>query len=104
MSSKFALSTFMAAAPLLLAAGILTSGTEPAKACGCCGTYQVTGVAYNDVLNIRSGPSVKYRIVGSIPPGSACVVRTGPRRGKWVKVSYAFEKGWVNSRYLRWKK
>lgn len=89
---------------MLLALGILTNGSEPANACACCGTYKVVGVSYDDVLNVRSGPSVRYRIVGAIPPDTACVVRTGPRRGNWVKISYADAKGWVNGRYLKWKK
>ena len=30
--------------------------------------YRVTGVAADDVLNIRSGPSAKDAVVGTVPP------------------------------------
>ena len=104
MSRRFFLSAFFAAAPMLLALGFLTNGTEPANACACCGTYQVVGVDYDDVLNVRSGPGVQYKIVSALPPGTGCVIRTGPRRGNWVKISYPDAKGWVNKRFLKWKK
>jgi N-acetylmuramoyl-L-alanine amidase len=59
----------------------------------------VTGVASNDVLNIRNGPGAKYNIVGSIRPGE-CGVVTGRRSGNWVWVDYGYG-GYVHSRYLR---
>lgn len=85
--------------PIILAGLIL--GSQQALACACCGTYKVIHVASYDVLNIRSGPSVRYRKVGAIPAGSACVIKTGRKRGKWHQVQYAEFIGWVNSHYLR---
>ena len=59
----------------------------------------VTGVASNDVLNIRNGPGANYNIVGSIRPGE-CGVVTGRRSGNWIWVDYGHG-GYVHSRYLR---
>ena len=87
------------ATPILLA-GIIY-GSQAAMACGCCGSYEVVNVASWDVLNIRTGPSVRYRKVGAIPPHTPCVIKTGRKRGRWHQISYAETTGWVNSRYLR---
>ena len=87
------------AAPIIMAG--LIYGSQAAMACACCGTYKVVHVASWDVLNIRSGPSVYYRKIGAIPPGSACVIKSGRKHGKWHQVSYAQTTGWVHSRYLR---
>ena len=59
----------------------------------------VTGVARNDVLNIRNGPGGSFNIVGSIRPGEGGVV-TGRRSGSWIWVDYG-RGGYVHSRYLR---
>ncbi len=86
---------------LTLMFGLLGALTA-ANACACCGSWQVVNVAKWDVLNIRSGPSTKFQIVGHIPPGAACVSRHKECRGRWCRVSYADYTGWVNVRYLRW--
>lgn len=88
----------------LLIAGAFVSLSTPASACACCGTWQVTNVAPDDVLNMRAGPNVSYAKVGEIPAGSACVIRTGGCVAKWCRVSYADITGWVNVKYLRYKK
>ena len=59
----------------------------------------VTGVASNDVLNIRSGPGANYAIVGFIRPGE-CGIVTGQRSGNWIWVDYG-PGGFVHTRYLR---
>lgn len=87
-------------AALVLAVASM-AGSSPASACACCGTYQVVGVAPDDVLNIRSGPGSKYRKIGEIPPNSGCVIKTGKCRSKWCEVDYAEMHGWVHTRYLR---
>ena len=62
-------------------------------------TYRVVYVAPDDVLNIRSGPSVGYPIVGRIPPGGRGVRLVGHCR-EWCPVSYNGASGWVNPVYL----
>ncbi|MEM9223557.1 MAG: SH3 domain-containing protein [Pseudomonadota bacterium] len=59
----------------------------------------VVGVAGNDVLNVRSGPGTRNRVVGIIPP-DACGVRLGQRRGGWVRVNYRGLRGWASARFL----
>ena len=86
----------------LIAALMVTAGA--AFACACCGTYQVTGVAQHDALNMRAGPSVRYSKVGSIPAGSGCVLKSRNCRRSWCQVSFAGINGWVNTRYLRYMK
>jgi uncharacterized protein YraI len=66
---------------------------EPAQ------TYRVVGVAYDDVLNIRSGPAVGYAIVGTIPPRGRGVRIVG-RCEDWCPVRYNGASGWVNRYYL----
>jgi photosystem II stability/assembly factor-like uncharacterized protein len=69
------------------------------------GPYAVVRVAFNDVLNIRSGAGVSNPVVGSFPPDSISVMRTGPTASAdnaiWVQVQNpSGGTGWVNSYYL----
>ena len=63
-------------------------------------TYRVRGVADWDVLNIRSGPSSRRRIVGEIPPYGSGVHCLGPCRGNWCRISWRGVIGWVHMRHL----
>jgi len=99
---RWVLTAFMATAPMLLAAGFLTAGTERAEACACCGSWQVINVASYDVLNIRRGPGTRHSVVGTMKNGTTCIILKGPRRGNWVKIGWAEFDGWVNRRYLRY--
>jgi uncharacterized protein YgiM (DUF1202 family) len=66
--------------------------------------YVVVGVASDDELNVRSGPGISYRVVGTIPP-NGLNVQVG-EEGKtvdgspWVPVWYQGTSGWANSRFL----
>ena len=80
----------------------LYASATPAWACACCGTFQVVKVAPDDVLNIRTGPGIRYRIKGGIPSGSACVIKTGRCKGRWCKIIYGQTRGWVHAGYLRY--
>ncbi|MGH1419734.1 MAG: SH3 domain-containing protein [Hyphomicrobiaceae bacterium] len=82
----------------------LIASTGRSMACACCDTWQVVNVAKGDVLNIRSGPSTRFRKIGSIPNGSGCVVKLGACKRHWCRISYIDQKGWVSSRYLRYIK
>lgn len=85
--------------------------------------YAVTGVAADDVLNIRAEPNAHARKIGAIPPDGTCVRNLGCRCGltfqeftefspaqqaerlrenpRWCKVEYEGVTGWVAGRYLR---
>ena len=61
---------------------------------------RVVGVASDDVLWIRSGPSSRYRKVGSIPFDARGVRNRGCER-RWCRVEYRGMRGWSHGRYLR---
>ena len=61
--------------------------------------FRVAGVASNDVLWIRSGPSTRYRKVGSIPFNGTGVQNLGCSRG-WCRVRYRGVTGYSSARYL----
>ena len=92
----------IAAATLTLAilgATSVGSGTDTALAenYDCAhgpDTYRVRNVANWDVLNIRSGPGVSNRIVGTIPPHGSGVHCLGPCSGNWCRISWRGVIGW----------
>jgi uncharacterized membrane protein len=64
----------------------------------------VTGVAADDVLNIRSSPSASATIVGWLPPQGFGIVATGARRTtgstQWREIVWQDVRGWVAARYV----
>ncbi|HUV67569.1 MAG TPA: SH3 domain-containing protein [Sedimentisphaerales bacterium] len=67
---------------------------------------QVTGVAANDVLNVRNGPGANYRIVGAL--GNGDTVRNlgceAHGNSRWCEIEMMTdmrERGWVNGRFLQ---
>jgi hypothetical protein len=66
--------------------------------------YQVVFVEEDDVLNVRSGPGVQNRIVGSLVPGRTGVAITGAGQmidgTLWVPVQVGNVRGWASSRFL----
>jgi uncharacterized protein YraI len=83
--------------------------------------FAVTGVAPNDVLNIREGPSAEHKKIGAIPHDGRKIKNLGCQGGmsfaqweqaplaqraksakaRWCKVEYQGLTGWVAARYLR---
>lgn len=63
--------------------------------------YAVTGVASNDVLNIRMGPNVTDPKIGEYLPEATGieVIRTTPDGG-WAMVGLGERNGWVAARFL----
>lgn len=51
------------------------------------------------VVNIRSGPSTRYRIVGRLPRNGTFYVTS--RSGLWVKGTSRWGNGWVMASLLR---
>jgi hypothetical protein len=62
--------------------------------------FMVVNVARGDVLNVRKGPSVRFEVVGGLPPGSRGVTVTGACQSQWCPVEHPSARGWVNSTYL----
>ena len=66
---------------------------------------QVTGVAANDVLNVRSGAGTNFRIVGALGNGDTVRNLGCERQGNstWCEIEMMTdmrERGWVNARFL----
>lgn len=69
-------------------------GVAPSRGC-------VVGVASWDVLWVRAGPSVRYRRVGSLPPGYCGITVSDHCRGNWCYIyANSGAQGWVNMRYI----
>ncbi|RVT83392.1 peptide-binding protein [Rhodobacteraceae bacterium CCMM004] len=63
--------------------------------------YDVAGVAANDVLNLRAGPSSAEAIVGALPPDARDVeVVAVNDTSKWGLVALPEGGGWASLRYL----
>lgn len=65
----------------------------------------VTGIAANDVLNVRSGPGTRHEIIGALGNDDQvrrlhCEDHGGARWCKIEMLTDMREKGWVNARYL----
>ncbi len=65
--------------------------------------YRVVGVAADDVLNVRAGPSAGDTIVGTLAPDASGVVVTDTYRHEpwWEVVLDDGTVGWAHSRYLQ---
>lgn len=63
-------------------------------------TYQVARVRFDDVLNIRNGPSEYHDAIGAIPPAGKGVRIVGPCQNFWCPIVYRSKRGWVNRYYL----
>jgi len=66
---------------------------------------QVTGVAANDVLNVRSGAGTNFRIVGALGNGDTVRNLGCERQGNstWCEIEVITDmrqRGWVNARFL----
>ncbi len=77
-----------------LPSGVARRGLPPSP------TYQVARVRYDDVLNIRNGPSEYHQAIGTIPPAGKGVRIVGPCQNFWCPIVYRSKRGWVNRYYL----
>lgn len=64
--------------------------------------FDVTGVAMNDVLNIRADPNPTAPIIGTLAPDATRIEVVEERRG-WARVNTGEGSGWVNSRFLAYR-
>jgi SH3 domain-containing protein len=62
--------------------------------------FRVVNVRSDDMLNVRSGPSADFDIVGGLPPGSRGIAITSACRAAWCPVRHGSVNGWVNTVYL----
>lgn len=63
--------------------------------------YRVTGVAHDDVLNIRTEPDAGTAIIGFLRPDQRGVEITAlSPDGRWGQVNYGERAGWSHMRFL----
>lgn len=83
---------------------VLAVGLASVAGAASAQQLMVTGVAADDVLNIRANPSGSAAIVGWIPPNGFGVVATGNERTtgstRWTEIEHQGNRGWAASRYL----
>jgi uncharacterized protein YraI len=92
--------TLIIAAILVVASDAGQARAEPR------GFYEVVGVEGDDLLKMRAGPGVGYKIVVGLPNGTALWVQSCEPSGNtsWCKVSLKQArglKGYVSSAYLQ---
>lgn len=64
--------------------------------------FDVSGVAADDVLNIRAMPDASAPVIGTLPPDARRIEVVEERRG-WARVNTAEGSGWVSARYLAYR-
>lgn len=89
--------------PKAVAAQVAAVSRQPAAPVApsaATASYRVAGVASDDVLNVRAGPSPTHPIVGAIPPQGSDVRVVGTCHGAWCPIVFRSTRGWVSSYYL----
>ena len=66
--------------------------------------FDVTGVAANDVLNIREAPNASAAIIGTLLPRARDIEVVGyDETGRWARISTGERSGWAALRYLAYQ-
>ena len=66
--------------------------------------FDVTGVAANDVLNIRAAPNASAEIVGTLSPRARDIEVVGyDDTGRWARVNTFESSGWAALRFLAYQ-
>jgi len=66
--------------------------------------FDVTGVAANDVLNIRAAPDASAEIIGTLAPHARDVEVVGhDETGQWAQINTDERSGWAALRYLAYQ-
>jgi hypothetical protein len=110
-----------APAHILIALALISASCSGARAQDRPDYWAVTGVASDDVLNLRDVPSADSKSLARIPPRAHGLKNLGCRRNQlplelwmrmnekarresrtlWCRVEYLGKQGWVAGRYLR---
>ena len=78
----------------------LVLSVQPLAADDLPALYSVTGVAANDVLNIRAAPDPTSEIIGTLAPNATGVEVTAESDG-WASVNAGERAGYVAARFLQ---
>jgi uncharacterized membrane protein len=66
--------------------------------------FDVTGVAPDDVLNIREAPNASAAIIGTLSPDARDVEVVGyDASGRWARINTGERSGWAALRYLAYQ-
>jgi uncharacterized membrane protein len=66
--------------------------------------FDVTGVAANDVLNIREAPNASATIIGVLSPDARDIEVVGyDDTGRWARINTDGRSGWAALRYLAYQ-
>ncbi len=99
-------------------AGVMTSAAAEADGPDM---WRVSGVSSGDQLNVRSGPSTGFRVIGSVPADATQLRNMGCHPNfttdewagfndserqlaatlRWCRIEYQGLQGWVAGRFLR---
>lgn len=64
--------------------------------------YDVTGVASNDVLNVRAGTGASFPVIEALAYNDRYIeIVELSENGKWGLIGYAGGSGWASMRYLK---
>ncbi len=75
--------------------------SAPATADDLPQLFDVTGVASDDVLNIRTGPTAQAPAIGGLAPDARGIeVTARDSRGTWGRINTGEGTGWVFLRYM----
>lgn len=88
----------------VLAAGAL--GVAPGAGRAETGYFEVVGVEADDLLKVRAGPGIGYRLIVGLPNGTVLRVHSCEQTGstRWCKVTMKEArslKGYVSRTYLK---
>ncbi|MCC5984291.1 MAG: SH3 domain-containing protein [Rhodobacteraceae bacterium] len=80
---------------------VLSLLTAPASADPLPQLFDVTGVAADDVLNVRTEPTAQAPAIGGLAPDLRGVEVTAlDARGTWGRINWSEGTGWVFMRYM----
>ena len=66
--------------------------------------FDVTGVAANDVLNIRAAPNASAAIIGTLSPDARDIEVVGyDETGRWARINTGESSGWAALRFLAYQ-
>ncbi|WP_157973905.1 SH3 domain-containing protein [Desertihabitans aurantiacus] len=85
-----------AAASLMVAAGLISGVSLVATTVAEAGDEMVTATTN---VNVRTGPSTKHRVLGSLSTGQSLPTK-GKAKNGWTPVTYSGTSAWISSDYV----
>ena len=82
-----------------LIAGVVTLGTVGVPLAAAAPVKAGRMVAATTTVNIRTGPSIKHKIIGQLERGQQ-ITAVGPAAGQWIKVRLAGSVAYMSANYL----